>query len=106
MLTILTATGPDNVGLADPIVHHVTAAGANITELQSYDHDRERLFAMVMRMDWPAGRVPVAELRARMNVIGRDGDSSRLPEDRFIGLSVPLPKPRTTPRPHPQPPNF
>jgi len=72
MLVILTAVGPDNRGLADPIVHHVTAAGANIAELQMYDHDRERLFAMLMRMDWPVDLVSVVELRARMQVIGRD----------------------------------
>ena len=45
MQVILTAVGPDNRGLADPIVHHVTTAGANIFEIQMYDHDSERLFA-------------------------------------------------------------
>ena len=42
MQVIITAVGPDNRGLADPIVHHVTSAGANISEIQMYDHDAER----------------------------------------------------------------
>jgi formyltetrahydrofolate deformylase len=72
MQVVITAVGPDNRGLADPIVHHVASAGANIAEIQMYDHDAERLFAMLLRLDWPAERVPVADLRARMNEIGRD----------------------------------
>jgi formyltetrahydrofolate deformylase len=71
MQVIITAVGPDNRGLADPIVHHVTSAGANIAEIQMYDHDAERLFAMLLRLDWPA-EAGVAELRRRMDVIGRD----------------------------------
>src|SRR5260370_38710421 len=71
MQVIITAVGPDNRGLADPIVHHVTSAGANIAEIQMYDHDAERVFAMLLRMDWPAERAPVAELRAAMDVVGR-----------------------------------
>ena len=39
MQVIITAVGPDNRGLADPIVHCVTSAGANIAEIQMYDHD-------------------------------------------------------------------
>ena len=72
MQVTITAVGPDNRGLADPIVHHVTSAGANIGEIQMYDHDAERVFAMLLRMDWPAERRPVAELRAAMTAIGRD----------------------------------
>jgi glycine cleavage system regulatory protein len=49
MQVIITAVGPDNSGLADPIVHHVTTAGANIYEIQMYDHDSEKLFAMLLR---------------------------------------------------------
>jgi formyltetrahydrofolate deformylase len=71
MQVIITAVGPDNRGLADPIVHHVTSAGANIAEIQMYDHDAERLFAMLLRMDWPAEREPIAALRAKMNDVGR-----------------------------------
>jgi formyltetrahydrofolate deformylase len=72
MQVLITAVGPDNRGLADPIVHHVTSAGANIAEIQMYDHDAEQLFAMLLRLDWPAERTPVAELRGRMAEIGRD----------------------------------
>ena len=72
MQVIITAIGPDNRGLADPIVHHVTSAGANIAEIQMYDHDTERVFAMLLRLDWPAERTSLADLRARMNEIGRE----------------------------------
>ena len=68
MQVVITAVGPDNRGLADPIVHHVTAAGANIFEIQMYDHDSERLFAMLLRFDWPGDQI--AELRSQMNQIG------------------------------------
>src|SRR5437867_10521039 len=72
MQVVITAVGPDNRGLADPIVHYVTSAGANIAEIQMYDHDAERLFAMLLRMDWPSERQTVAELRTKMERIGRD----------------------------------
>src|SRR5262245_6514198 len=95
MQVIITAVGPDNRGLADPIVHHVTSAGANIAEIQMYDHDSERLFAMLLRMDWPAGRAPVADLRAAMTAVGKDKGLSvrtwaRDEHDRLprIGLCV------------------
>src|SRR6516225_6619746 len=72
MQIIVTAVGPDNRGLADPIVHYVTSAGANIAEIQMYDHDRECLFAMLLRMEWPAERAPITEVRERMHRIGQD----------------------------------
>jgi formyltetrahydrofolate deformylase len=72
MQVLITAVGPDNRGLADPIVHHVTSAGANISEIQMYDHDAERIFAMLLRMEWPAEQRPVAELRTLMNEVGKD----------------------------------
>jgi formyltetrahydrofolate deformylase len=71
MQVTITAVGPDNRGLADPIVHHVTGAGANIFEIQMYDRDSEQLFAMMMRIDWPAETTPVAVLRQHMQEIGR-----------------------------------
>src|SRR5258708_33937483 len=72
MQVIITAVGPDNRGLADPIVHYVTSAGANIAEIQMYDHDSERVFAMHLRLDWPVDRQPIVALRQQMNAIGRD----------------------------------
>src|SRR4051794_21806225 len=71
MHVTLTAVGPDNRGLADPIVHYVATAGANIHEIQMYDHDSERLFAMLLRVGWPEDQEPVPELRRRMSEIGR-----------------------------------
>lgn len=71
MQVVITAVGPDNRGLADPIVHHVTGAGANIFEIQMYDHDSERLFAMLLRFEWPADQGTIAELRRQMDLIGR-----------------------------------
>lgn len=72
MQVTITAVGPDNKGLADPIVHHVTGVGANIHEIQMYDRDSERLFAMLLRMEWPAENESVAALRERMDEVGRE----------------------------------
>ena len=69
---IITAVGPDNRGLADPIVHFVTSAGANISEIQMYDHDTEHVFAMLLRLDWQGEPRSIADLRAKMMEIGRD----------------------------------
>lgn len=71
MQVIITAVGPDNSGLADPIVHYVAGAGANIHEIQMYDRDTEHIFAMLVRTEWPAEQESVAVLRDRMNEIGR-----------------------------------
>ena len=51
MQYVITAVGPDNRGLADPIVHCVTEMGANISEIQMFDHDRESVFSMLTRVD-------------------------------------------------------
>ncbi len=48
---VITALGPDNVGLADPIIHCLTGQGARIEEIQMYDHDEEQLFAMLCRFE-------------------------------------------------------
>ena len=53
METVITAVGDDHVGLADPLIHHVTGLGANIAEIQMYDHDDVALFAMLMRIELP-----------------------------------------------------
>lgn len=75
---IITAVGPDHAGLADPLVHHVTGAGANIREIQMYDHGSERLFAMLIRLNWSGDAQSVADLRKEMTAIGeRTGLSIR-----------------------------
>ena len=50
MEIVVTAVGPDNVGLADPIIHEVTRQGASIAEIQMYDHDEAAVFAMMCRL--------------------------------------------------------
>ncbi|AMV17623.1 formyltransferase family protein [Planctomyces sp. SH-PL14] len=78
MHVTITAVGPDNRGLADPIVHYVTDAGANIHEIQMYDHDAEQLFAMLLRVEWPESAGAVSTLREAMRDIGeRKGLSIR-----------------------------
>ena len=69
MEVVITALGPDNVGLADPIIHHVTGRGARIAEIQMYDHDDEQLFAMLCRIDIDAGEFE--PLVAAMREIGK-----------------------------------
>lgn len=51
MEIVVTAIGPDNVGLADPIIHEATSQGANIAEIQMYDHDEAAVFAMMCRVN-------------------------------------------------------
>ena len=99
MEIVITAVGPDNVGLADPIIHYVTEQGANIAEIQMYDHDDEAIFAMLLRMRLE-GAV-MEELRSAMTKIaGTTGLSLRVwsPDERAT-------KPRlaicTTYRPEP-----
>jgi len=74
MRIVVTALGPDNRGLADPIVHFVTGAGGNIAEIQMYDHDEERLFAMLLRVDLPGEQLPA--LKDAMTQIGRETNLS------------------------------
>ena len=80
MQIVITAVGPDNRGLADPIIHHVTGQGANITEIQMYDHDEQSLFAMLLRIDlagrtvrpaWPRCSARSAATRACRCASGR-----------------------------------
>jgi len=69
MEVVITALGPDNVGLADPIIHYVTGVGARIAEIQMYDHDEEHLFAMMCRVDVDAQSLPL--MRSAMQQIGQ-----------------------------------
>lgn len=71
---VITAVGPDNVGLADPIIHYVTGEGANITEIQMYDHDEEALFAMFLRITLPADRL--AAVRDALTKVGQQKNLS------------------------------
>lgn len=51
MQAVITAVGPDNAGLADPIVHSVTELGANIAEIQMYDQEDAHVFSMLTRVE-------------------------------------------------------
>ena len=66
---VITAVGPDNVGLADPIIHYVTGEGGNIAEIQMYDHDEEALFAMLLRIQ--LDRAKLDALSEAMEEIGQ-----------------------------------
>lgn len=70
MQIVITAVGPDHVGLADPIIHHVTGRGANIAEIQMYDHDEEAVFAMFLRIELAGNQL--ADLRSALTEIGRE----------------------------------
>jgi formyltetrahydrofolate deformylase len=104
MEVVITAVGPDNVGLADPLIHYVTGEGANIAEIQMYDHDEQALFAMLLRIDLPAERFALA--RKALAEIGRSKNLSvRVwsPEARAIENQTALPRLAicTTYRPEP-----
>ncbi len=71
MEVIITATGPDNRGLADPIVHHVTGRGAQIAEIQMYDHDDQHLFAMLCRIRIQSADASLSSMRQAMDAIAR-----------------------------------
>jgi formyltetrahydrofolate deformylase len=70
MQIVITAIGPDNRGLADPIIHFVTGLGANIAEIQMYDHDEMALFAMLLRIDLVT--TSLATLRQDLTAIGKE----------------------------------
>src|SRR5689334_2031896 len=69
MQIVITAVGPDNRGLADPIIHHVTGQGANIAEIQMYDHDEQSVFAMLLRFELAIDNL--ASLRNELMEIGK-----------------------------------
>ena len=69
MQYVITAVGPDNRGLADPIVHCVTQLGANIAEIQMFDHDDESVFSMLTRVEIEPRQA--AALAASMTDISR-----------------------------------
>ncbi len=73
MQIVITAVGPDNRGLADPIIHHVTGQGANIAEIQMYDHDEQGLFAMLLRIE-----LATSDLSGLADALGQIGRSKGL----------------------------
>ncbi len=89
MEIVITAVGPDNVGLADPIIHTVTVRGANITEIQMYDHDEAAVFAMMCRLQIDGSQFE--SLRATMLDIGRlKGLSIRVWTPSHVGRAARL----------------
>ena len=79
MQIVITAVGPDNRGLADPIIHHVTGQGANIAEIQMYDHDEASLFAMLLRID-----LPDASLAGAATATDRDRPAEGTVDPRLV----------------------
>ncbi len=71
MQVVITALGPDSTDLVNPIIRFVTAAGANIAEIQMYDHDDEHLFAMLVRVHWTGSKEALVGLRTELQAIGR-----------------------------------
>jgi formyltetrahydrofolate deformylase len=69
MQIVITAVGPDNRGLADPIIHFVTGQGANIAEIQMYNHDEECVFAMFLRIELTTNNI--GDLRRELMAIGK-----------------------------------
>ena len=84
MQIVITAVGPDNRGLADPIIHYVTGQGANIAEIQMYDHDEEALFAMLLRIELAGGQAGRPEASDAARSAERQGLSIRVwsPDER------------------------
>lgn len=70
MEVVITALGPDNSGLADPIIHYITGQGARISEIQMYDHDDEQLFAMMCRASFDPQQIGFATIQDAMRQIG------------------------------------
>lgn len=84
MQFVITAVGPDNRGLADPIVHSVTGLGANIAEIQMYDHDQESVFSMLTRVELDPARKD--ELNSAMaDVASSTGLSVRTWSPEIVG---------------------
>lgn len=85
MEIVITAVGNDHVGLADPLVHYVTGEGANIAEIQMYDHDDVALFAMLLRVqmdapDWERLSADLKEIGRRKGL-----DVRVWSPERFLG---------------------
>ncbi len=88
MQIVITAVGPDNRGLADPIIHYVTGQGANITEIQMYDHDEQSLFAMLLRIE-----LPTDQFDQLATALERDRPGQGLVGPRLVARSTCRPAP-------------
>lgn len=101
MEIVVTAVGPDNVGLADPIIHEVTGQGASIAEIQMYDHDEAAVFAMMCRLKIDASRWDSIRL-AMQSIAERTGLSVRVwsptPPGRKSRLAICATYQENTPR--------
>jgi formyltetrahydrofolate deformylase len=84
MQFIITAVGPDHRGLADPIVHCVTSLGANIAEIQMYDHDEESVFSMLTRVEMDPARADDLQASAKQ-ISQRTGLSIRTWSPDIVG---------------------
>ena len=78
MEIVITAVGPDHKGLADPIVHYVTQLGANISEIQMFDHREEAIFAMLLRMSYEFDSPISTSLPDLRKVMGQIGEHKGL----------------------------
>lgn len=101
MEIVVTAVGPDNVGLADPIIHEVTAQGANIAEIQMYDHDEAAVFAMMCRLKIDGAKW--TSIKSSMLSIGQEKELSvrvwtPTPPDRRARLAICTTFQEATPR--------
>lgn len=102
MEIVVTAVGPDNVGLADPIIHEVTSQGASIAEIQMYDHDEAAVFAMLCRARIDERRWE--SIKQRMHEIGQETRlsvrvwSPSPPEKRKARLAICTTYQESTPR--------
>jgi formyltetrahydrofolate deformylase len=84
MQFIITAVGPDNRGLTEPIVHCVTDLGANIAEIQMFNHDAQSVFSLLTRVEMDATHA--AELdRSMAEISARTGLSIRTWSPHFAG---------------------
>jgi formyltetrahydrofolate deformylase len=72
MRVVVTPVGPNNWGLADPIIHYIASVGATTVEIQMYDQAAEGVFAMMLCCQWPGRWDTLTELRARMAEIAAD----------------------------------
>ncbi len=69
MQLILTAVGPDHRGLTDPIIHCVTQLGANISEIQMFDHDEQSIFSLLARIEVAADqRESIADAMRQISI--------------------------------------